>query len=538
MARTNEAQIELKINCTQLTTLDFLTRSNPRVYLLIKDQRTQKWTTTTCSTEVIMGESNPEFFKSLLVDYHFEELQELRFIVVHVNRPTQKDWRQQEFIGQFDYDLGSLMGGQERKVKGKLYNPRNPTKDCGFITISGEEFSRSKKIVRLRLQVNQIEIKGLFRRKPDLYFRMSRSNEDGTYSPVYVSDSIVSEDPPWPEFEIPENTLCNGDEHRALVIEVKNKRRAAQPIIGSCTFSLNELLNGRTKYQLRPPATTKVNSRASLPSLHFTVSIDEPPTFLDYIAGGIEINLVVAIDFTSSNGNHRNPNSLHYSNQNSENSYQKAISSVGKILEAYDYDKKYPVYGFGAKFNGVLSHVHPLNNDYENPEVTGIDGILAAYSQTMNSVELFGPTNFSPIINQTASKIRSELDYGNDKAYYILLIITDGVITDMELTVRAIINASSLPLSIVIVGVGNADFTKMHILDADDVPLTDGDTQMESDIVQFVAMKDFETEYSKYLLPKAVLEEIPEQFLGYMRRKGILPSSPVNNEIIPPEYYN
>ena len=46
---------------------------------------------------------------------------------------------------------------------------------------------------------------------------------------------------------------------------------------------------------------------------------------------------------------------------------------------------------------------------------------------------------------------------------------TDG--TDMAETTRAIVRAASLPLSIVIVGVGNADFTNMNILDGDDVRL-------------------------------------------------------------------
>lgn len=41
----------------------------------------------------------------------------------------------------------------------------------------------------------------------------------------------------------------------------------------------------------------------------------------------------------------------------------------------------------------------------------------------------------------------------------------------MEPTIRAIISASKLPLSIVIVGVGNSDFTNMKILDADEKPL-------------------------------------------------------------------
>ncbi|RHZ85897.1 hypothetical protein Glove_58g26 [Diversispora epigaea] len=531
MSKINKAhsQVELKIHCSELTRID------TQVFLLIKDQRTQNWTTTSCSTEVIKDDSNPHFVKSMIVDYYFEELQELRFIVVHVNKPNQKDWRQQELIGQFEYDLGSLMGGQGRKIQGNLYNPKNTIKKCGYIIISAEEFVQSKRIVRLQLKANQIEAKGCFKnfksfkRKPDLYFRMSRANEDNTFSPIYESISIVSENPFWPEFEIPENTLCNGDEHRTLLIEVKNKRKSSRPILGRCTLSLNELLSNNKTFQLQS-SSTKKNSGAFLRFLK--VSIDEPATFLDYIAGGIKINLVVAIDFTSSNGDHRYSSSLHYNNPNVENSYQKAISSVGKILEAYDYDKKFPVYGFGAKFNGVLSHVYPLNNDHKNPEVTGVNGILTAYSQTMNSVELYGPTNFSPIINHTAQKIRSELNAGNNMVYYVLLIITDGVITDMQSTVRAIIKASSLPLSIVIVGVGDADFTKMHILDADDVPLTDGYSQMESDIVQFVVMNDFQTEYSKYLLPKKVLEEIPDQFLGYMRRNGIRSRPPINNEIV------
>ncbi len=45
--------------------------------------------------------------------------------------------------------------------------------------------------------------------------------------------------------------------------------------------------------------------------------------------------------------------------------------------------------------------------------------------------------------------------------YFILLILTDGAIMDFDHTVDAIVRASALPLSIVIVGVGNADFSEM-----------------------------------------------------------------------------
>ena len=46
--------------------------------------------------------------------------------------------------------------------------------------------------------------------------------------------------------------------------------------------------------------------------------------------------------------------------------------------------------------------------------------------------------------------------------------MTDGVITDMDQTKEAVVVASALPMSIIIVGVGSADFAMMEELDSDD----------------------------------------------------------------------
>ena len=50
----------------------------------------------------------------------------------------------------------------------------------------------------------------------------------------------------------------------------------------------------------------------------------------------------------------------------------------------------------------------------------------------------------------------------------MLLLLTDGVLSDMSLTIDAIVKASHYPLSIIIVGVGSADFTDMNTLDCDE----------------------------------------------------------------------
>jgi hypothetical protein len=108
--------------------------------------------------------------------------------------------------------------------------------------------------------------------------------------------------------------------------------------------------------------------------------------------------------------------------------------------------------------------------------------------------------------------------------YFVLLIITDGVITDMEATVSKIVEASALPLSIVIVGVGQANFDAMNFLDSDGKSLKDVDGRIAlRDIVQFVPFRKYKNlHYSE--LAKDVLAEIPGQLLEYFTHKGIAPN--------------
>ena len=47
-------------------------------------------------------------------------------------------------------------------------------------------------------------------------------------------------------------------------------------------------------------------------------------------------------------------------------------------------------------------------------------------------------------------------------------MLTDGELTDMGHTKTAIIRASQLPMSVIIVGVGDADFASMNALDCDE----------------------------------------------------------------------
>jgi hypothetical protein len=78
--------------------------------------------------------------------------------------------------------------------------------------------------------------------------------------------------------------------------------------------------------------------------------------------------MIIAIDFTGSNGIPSQPSSLHYMNPSKPNQYQLAIQAVTQILLNYDSDKCIPAFGFGAKtrFNNIMqnvSHCFALSGD-------------------------------------------------------------------------------------------------------------------------------------------------------------------------------
>lgn len=84
---------------------------------------------------------------------------------------------------------------------------------------------------------------------------------------------------------------------------------------------------------------------------------------------------------------------------------------------------------------------------------------------------MYGPTNFAEIISAVNGRCEASEVSAYNQQYQILLMITDGVISDFQKTVDEIVRASELPMSIVIVGVGDADFENMEQLDADEEPL-------------------------------------------------------------------
>ncbi|MCL7023051.1 hypothetical protein MKW94_008339, partial [Papaver nudicaule] len=189
-------------------------------------------------------------------------------------------------------------------------------------------------------------------------------------------------------------------------------------------------------------------------------------------------------------------------------------SIFGEVIQFYDSDKRFPAWGFGGRpSNDVVSHCFNLNGS-SSEEVEGVSGIMSAYSSALQNYSLHGPTLFGKVINRAAQIAAESLH--NQTKYFVLLIITDVVVTDLQETIDSLVRASDLPLSILIIGVGGADFKDMEILDADN------DNRLQSNTGQ-LATRDIVQFGNQLSVVQSLLEEPPGQFLTHMRSRDIKP---------------
>ena len=212
-------------------------------------------------------------------------------------------------------------------------------------------------------------------------------------------------------------------------------------------------------------------------------------TFLDYIKSGVKIALSIGIDFSISKDGSGTLHSIQ-----GPNDFEKAIISCANIIGYYDYDQLFPVFGFGAVINSSYSNNPSICfnlNFADNPDIYTINNVLRAYHDCIQQNKITFSTNsqFAPLIKKVISRINQRDIF----EYHILLILTSGIIDDLQQTIDILIEASLLPLSVIIVGIGNSDFKKMEILDGDEIPLTSSTRKKRiRDLVQFVPFSKYQ----------------------------------------------
>lgn len=511
-ATTTFPLVNLHVSANNLKDMDIITVSDPICVMYTWDGG--KWKEF-ARTEVIWNNLNPEWVTFFTVMFVFEVRQPLMFRVYDVDN-EKANLTKQDFIGEASIELSQIISGNPT-TKLELHVP-NKKEVRGILSITPEQVENCASLVEGSIQGINLKKPGMFSGN-DPFFIVSKSSEGGKWLPIFQSE--VNKKMKYKKFSIPYQVLCNVDPDRPVRVTFLNyrKHKSAKEIgFHDTTFARLSEDQGKTL-----KLVDKNNKNVGEFKL-IEISLIQKYNFYDYLRGGIQLNLITAIDFTASNRDPRDPRSLHYFSPNGDgiNQYERCIRAVGEILCPYDTDQLFPVLGFGAKFNGSVQHCFPLTFNPQAPCVQGLPGIMGAYQNALNQVQLSGPTLFSHIIRYS-SNLAVE-SFRTDRTYTILLIITDGIINDMQDTIDAIVDAGKIPLSIIIVGVGDADFSAMDVLDADDVPLVSrSGYKMCRDLVQFVPFNKFANKHYS-ILASEVLEEIPRQLVEWAEMNGVRPN--------------
>ena len=522
-------RVELRVSCSDLPNVDHFSKTDPFVVLQLRDEDDGTWYEVG-RTEVVYDNLSPSFAHAFLLSFTFEEAQNLRLSVYDHERDGE-DLSLHQFIASTTTTLSEILALGCRLTR-PLQAPKGGIHGYGTITITCEEVRDYAAKVRMALSARELDRKHIVSTDPFLVIsRLRRIGDEDEFVPVYNGEvARRTSAPEWNEVILSGQKLCNGDVNRTLLFQVFDHRVTGQHVlIGEFMTTLAELQRKRSREFVLQKHQRSGRLRHDCGTVFFRdFAILREHTFLDYLTRGCQISLIVGIDFTMSNGHPSMPKSLHYRDSDRPNEYVLALRAVGDILIHYDSDNMVPVYGFGAKMPGEdsVSHCFNVNLRNDNSEVHQVEGIVDAYYKALDALTLAGPTHLHEVLN-LAIREASEHASQNDQRYYILVIVTDGICNDMQETIDSIIRASSLPLSIVVVGVGDADFKDMVLLDADDKALEVNGRRMERDIVQFVPFRNFRKKPS--LLAKETLEEIPGQFLSYMNLHGITPMAPIDH---------
>ncbi|KAM7396198.1 hypothetical protein PAMP_019255 [Pampus punctatissimus] len=366
-------------------------------------------------TETAVNNLNPVFGVKFQVDYHFEEIQKLRFAIFDEDKCATQLY-EHDFLGEFICTLGVIVSNK------KLHRP--------LILANG---------------------------KPA-----------GKGSITVIKNTL---DPAWKPFTVPLISLCNGDVDRNIKILCYDyDNDGGHDFIGEFQTTVSKMSEAQNSVEVEfdcinpKKQKKKKNYKNSGIIIVKSCKITRDYTFLDYILGGCQLMFTV-------------------------------------------------------------SHEFAINFNPTNPFCSGVEGIAQAYSACLPHIRFYGPTNFAPIINHVACFAAQALQQEKAAQYFTLLIITDGVISDMDETRHAIVQASKLPMSIIIIGVGNADFAAMEFLDGDaSVLRSNTGEEAVRDIVQFVPFRDFRNA-PKETLAKSVLAELPQQVTQYFKQRNLPPNN-------------
>lgn len=258
-------------------------------------------------------------------------------------------------------------------------------------------------------------------------------------------------------------------------------------------------------------------------------------SFIDYIKHGTKLSLSFGIDFSICNLPPRQYTNLHELRQNEINEYEQMIYSFTEIMSQYNPTIKMYSIGAKSKNNELFTCISDNISDPKKTYRDYVKNVEFGSNLRQNCLKLSGPNEFYPLLEYFLQK-----HTGDTSTYHILVLLIPNDFINLSKTISYFIScANQIPISIIIIGIGNCAFKTLKSINPNPkvkveravqyfyrnkVPYSfnlkkDG-IKACREVFQFTTLN---SEKNVKEIAKNMLIKIPVQIVKFMLSKGLEP---------------
>ena len=440
-----------------------------------------------------LGNKNIKFENEVIIPFHFSQIQPLEFLIK--NNTSAANVTISKTLGEIVGSLRqtyreNILNGITFEVKAILNDELN--KQCSF----------------------NIGVSGALTGMKIGYSITSLGNQYDPINELIYDSETTSHNTKinFNEISIPINKLASDENLDDNIIEITFKDVNHADELGKYKSSINQLFEKEIDFDL------KGNKKASI-----LCKKKNFYSLLDYLERDLHLTTTLFIDFSEFN----EANTHHI--VNNETTFEKLMENFIDILTPYNEDLFFHIFGYGFKlkqeFDGgeYNPNMFPINQKLESPSVEK-NSIKRVYYDFLNSINFSNKkTDINLIIKNNNDKVKEELEEDYIREYNIFLLFVNNDIINEKDFINELIISSTLPISIIIVGLGKDHFTKLENIDTNFLNLTNEEgMKAKRKCIKFISfnkcLKNFQNTVKKSLI------SIPDEMIEYLTLKNIVPN--------------
>lgn len=358
---------------------------------------------------------------------------------------------------------------------------------------------------------------GLFG-KSDPYFVILKqyAKTMNLYNQVYTSEIVPKTlSPVWDEVTIELATLCEGNANLPLKIQVADHDKDQEPdYIGSVDTAVARLVAGASFPIINESKREKKSKYTDSGILNvLTAERTSRRSFLEYMAGGAQLDLTIALDASdiADDGDFYSDKGV----------YVRLARVLSNQLCFFIPEMKARLVAYNAICNLVDEDAYPIVDGDDAKSTLKIDeispAIQNAFSKTINART--GLPHLKPLLERTIARTKTLQQVGNAPTFSVLVVLTrSNDFADFKEAKALIDDNANLPIAPIMVSVGNSKWARdkgnvwqQHSFAACDYRTDTIATLREAAVHSFL---------------KDVFWGVSEKYIAHMTENKIVPAQP------------